>query len=91
MTGSATASNILFGDLQAQAATAAGVSALVVLAAQAQGSAAGNLIAVHNIVAAAATVGLVGEENRVLVRTLPVCLALSLFVGALASLVALRL
>jgi lactate permease len=36
------------------------------LAAQAVGGAIGNLIAIHNVVAALAVVGLVGEEGRVI-------------------------
>lgn len=94
VTGSGTASNILFGNFQASAAELAGVSPLIVAAAQAVGGAAGNLIAPHNIVAGAATIGLVGREGEILRRTLPpallyaatagvVALATSIFLGAL--------
>lgn len=84
VTGSGTASNILFGSFQANAAELAGVSPLLVVAAQAVGAAAGNLIAPHNIVAGAATIGLVGREGEILRRTLPPAL---LYAGA-AGLVA---
>ena len=84
VTGSGTASNILFGSFQASAAELAGVSPLLVVAAQAVGAAAGNLIAPHNIVAGAATIGLVGREGEILRRTLPPAL---LYAGA-AGLVA---
>lgn len=79
VTGSGTASNILFGGFQASAAELAGVSPLLVVAAQAVGAAAGNLIAPHNIVAGAATIGLVGREGEILRRTLPAAL---LYAGA---------
>jgi len=71
VTGSGTASNILFGEFQAGAAKMAGVSPLVIAAAQAVGAAAGNLIAPHNIVAGAATIGLVGKEGETLKKALP--------------------
>lgn len=79
VTGSGTASNILFGGFQASAANLAGVSPLVVTAAQAVGAAAGNLVAPHNIVAGAATIGLIGREGEILRRTLPPAL---LYAGA---------
>ena len=74
VTGSATASNIIFADFQVATAAAGGFAALKALAAQGFGSAIGNIIAPHNIVAAAATVGLVGREGDVLKRTLAVCI-----------------
>lgn len=75
VTGSATASNIIFADFQVSAAQAAGVTSLLALAGQGFGAAIGNIIAPHNIVAGAATVGLIGREGEVLKRTLPVCAA----------------
>lgn len=79
VTGSATASNILFADFQHAAARDAGLSPLLMTAAQGFGAAAGNLIAPHNIVAGAATVGLIGREGEVMRRVFPACL---LYVGA---------
>ena len=75
ITGSATASNILFGGFQVAAANASGLTPLLGLAGQGFGSAIGNVIAPHNIVAGAATVGLVGREGAILKVTLPVCLS----------------
>lgn len=75
ITGSATASNILFGEFQVAAADASGFAPLLALAGQGFGAAIGNVIAPHNIVAGAATVGLVGREGAILKTTLPVCLA----------------
>lgn len=82
VTGSATASNILLGSFQYSTALAAGVSPLLIMAAQGMGAAVGNIVAPHNIVAGAATVGLIGREGEVLKRTLP-AFALYITVGGL--------
>lgn len=55
--GSATVSNLLFGSLGVQMAAVQGVAVSSVLALQAVGAAAGNMIALPNIVAVQATVG----------------------------------
>lgn len=75
VTGSATASNIIFADFQVAAAKATGLASLPAIAGQGFGAAIGNIIAPHNIVAGAATVGLIGREGDVLKRTLPICIA----------------
>lgn len=80
MTGSATASNILFTDFQVTTAAQAEVNELPMLGAQTSGAAIGGMIAPHNVVAAAATVGLAGKEGTVLRKTLPitgVCLVIA--------------
>jgi lactate permease len=59
-------SDILFGLFQFQAAQQIGAPTQVVVAAQAVGGAIGNLIAIHNVVAALTVVGLIGEEGRVI-------------------------
>jgi lactate permease len=74
VTGSATASNVLFTTLQAQAATALGLPAVAIVAAQGFGAAVGNIVCPHNIIAGAATVGLAGREGEVLRRTLLPCM-----------------
>lgn len=84
VTGSGTASNILFGGFQASAAELAGVSPLLAAAAQAVGAAAGNLIAPHNIVAGAAAIGLIGREGEILRRTLPPALLYASAAGVMA-------
>jgi len=66
LAGSNTVSDILFGTFQYNVASDLGVSRTVLVGAQAVGGAIGNLIAVHNVVAALAVVGLVGEEGRVI-------------------------
>jgi lactate permease len=74
--GSATASNALFSDLQIGTATQVGDPVDVTLGAQGFGAALGNAIAPHNLIAAAAIVGLGGRESDILRRTLPVALPL---------------
>jgi lactate permease len=88
VTGSATASNILFTELQVSTATAVDRPVLPLVGAQGFGAAVGNIICPHNIVAAAATVGLTGAEGQVLRRTLPVAVAYVALGGALALLLA---
>ena len=61
--GSNTISNIMFAQFQFATAEGIGVATVPVVAAQAVGGAAGNMLTVHNVVAAAATVGLVGREG----------------------------
>lgn len=70
LVGSNTVSNITFGPLQFFAADSLGISRELTVGAQAVGGAIGNLVAIHNVVAALATVGLVGEEGRVIRLTL---------------------
>lgn len=70
VSGSATASNILFTDFQAATARALDLPVVLMAAAQGVGAAIGNAIAPHNIIAGAATVGLSGRDGEVLARTL---------------------
>jgi lactate permease len=70
VTGSATASNILFTDFQEETVQALGLSVLLATAAQGFGAAVGNIVCPHNVVAGAATVGLQGREGEVLRHTL---------------------
>jgi lactate permease len=62
----------------------------VTLGAQGLGAALGNAIAPHNLIAAAAVVGLGGRESEILRRTLPVALPLVAAAGAVALLIANR-
>jgi lactate permease len=89
VTGSATASNVLFTELQATTAEAAGLPVTPLLGAQGFGAAVGNVICPHNIVAAVATVGLTGQEGLVLRRTLPTA-AVYVALGGVVALVLTR-
>ena len=68
--GSNTVSNLMFSLFQFASARQVGVEPAVIVAAQAVGGAAGNMITVHNVVAACATVGLLGREGAVIRMTL---------------------
>jgi len=70
LAGSNTVSNMMFSQFQFGVATNLGLSTAVVVAGQAIGAAAGNMIAIHNVVAASATVGLLGREGTTLRRTI---------------------
>ncbi len=67
--GSNTVSNLMFGLFQHGVATQLTISSAVIVALQAVGAAAGNMIAIHNVVAASATVGLLGQEGATLRKT----------------------
>ena len=83
VTGSGTASNIIFANFQVAAADAVRLPHGLALAGQSVGSAVGNIMAPHNIVAGTATVGLIGREGETLRRTVPVCLAYAVAAGVL--------
>lgn len=67
--GSNTVSNLMFGLFQYGVADRLSMAPTWMLALQAVGAAAGNMIAIHNVVAASATVGLLGREGTVLRKT----------------------
>jgi lactate permease len=69
ISGSATFSNMLFAQLQLQVANELGFAATSILALQSIGSAAGNMTCIHNVVAACAVAGILGEEGNVIRRT----------------------
>jgi lactate permease len=81
MAGSNTVSNITFGGFQFEAAQQLGLPTQIIVGAQAVGGAIGNLVAIHNVVAALATVGLVGQEGRVMRLNLIPLVYYSIFVG----------
>lgn len=68
--GSNTISNMMFSQFQFGVAENLGISTALIIAGQAVGAAAGNMIAIHNVVAASATVGLLGQEGTILRKTI---------------------
>ncbi|MBA6293796.1 L-lactate permease [Colwellia sp. MB3u-70] len=68
--GSNTVSNMMLSQFQYEVASALSVSGALMVALQAIGAAAGNMIAIHNVVAASATVGLLGQEGKTIRRTI---------------------
>jgi lactate permease len=81
--GSNTVSNLMFCEFQYKVADELGISGAMVVALQAVGAAAGNMIAIHNVVAASATVGLLGREGATLRKTLLPTLYYLLVIGTL--------
>ncbi|TVQ42105.1 MAG: L-lactate permease [Wenzhouxiangella sp.] len=81
VTGSATASNVLFSEFQAATARALDLPLPAMAAAQNVGAAIGNAIAPHNIIAGAATVGMSGRDGEVMARTLRPVLVSALLAG----------
>ncbi len=81
--GSNTVSNLMLSDFQFNVANALGVSTAMMVSLQAVGAAAGNMIAIHNVVAASATVGLLGREGITLRKTILPTLYYFLFAGIL--------
>jgi len=88
--GSNTVSNLMFSAFQYGVAERLMVSGVMIVALQAVGAAAGNMIAIHNVVAASATVGLLGKEGATLRKTILPTIYYLLVIGIL-GLVAIHL
>ncbi len=88
--GSNTVSNLMFSLFQFGVATKLSMSAAMIVSLQAVGAAAGNMIAIHNVVAASATVGLLGQEGNILRKTILPTIYYVLIVGIM-GLVAIHL
>lgn len=81
--GSNTISNMMFSLFQFDVGQRIGVDPTWIVALQAVGGAAGNMICVHNVVAASAVVGLLGKEGLVIRKTLLPFFYYALLVGAI--------
>jgi len=81
--GSNTVSNMMFSLFQFDMGRRIGVDPSWVVALQAVGGAAGNMICVHNVVAASAVVGLLGREGSVIRLTLVPFVYYALMAGSL--------
>ena len=83
--GSNTISNMMFAGFQYNTAELIGVggSATIIVALQAIGGAAGNMICVHNVVAASAAAGVVGREGSMIRKTIIPMTYYVLFAGSL--------
>jgi lactate permease len=69
LSGSDTASNLLFGNLQVAAAHKIGVSPLLLSATNCSGAGTGKIISPQNIAVGVTTVGLAGQEGEVVRNT----------------------
>ena len=81
--GSNTVSNMMLAQFQFEVANQLAISGAILVALQAIGAAAGNMIAIHNVVAASATVGLLGQEGKTLRMTVIPTIYYVLAAGAL--------
>ncbi len=86
MSGSNTVSNMLFSLFQYSIADSLDISRILVVSLQNIGGALGNMICVHNVIAACATVGLVGMEGVLIKRNLIPMVLAAIVVGAIAIL-----
>ncbi|WP_082232167.1 L-lactate permease [Halobacillus massiliensis] len=84
ITGSATVSTLTFSPIQYNIAEQVGFDTNTVLSLQIIGAAAGNMICVHNVVAAGTVVGLSGKEGDIIRKTIGPALLYGLFVGIAA-------
>ncbi len=84
MSGSDTASNFLFGNLQVAAAHQIGLNPILLASTNCVGAAAGKMISPQNIAVGVTTVGLVGREGDVLRTTLWHSILLAAVVGLMA-------
>jgi lactate permease len=81
--GSNTVSNMMFSSFQFGVGQRIGVDPSWVVALQAVGGAAGNMICVHNVVAASAVVGMLGREGLVIRKTFFPFVYYALLTGAI--------
>ena len=81
--GSNTVSNMMFSLFQFDVGQRIGADPIWIVALQAVGGAAGNMICVHNVVAASAVAGLVGKEGAIIRLTLLPFTTYALLAGAL--------
>ena len=81
ISGSNTTSNIMFGAFQYSTAIESGLKVYLVLALQALGGAAGNMICIHNVVAVLSTVGLIGKEGQIIKNNVLISVTYGLLAG----------
>jgi lactate permease len=86
ITGSNTVSDLLFADFQYGIAETLDLPRQIIVALQAVGGAMGNMVCIHNIVAASATVGLIGVEGLILRRNVLPLLLYGAVVGSMGLL-----
>ncbi|MGD0921136.1 MAG: L-lactate permease [Terriglobia bacterium] len=84
LSGSDTAANLLFGNLQVAAAHQIGVSPVLLAATNSSGAVTGKMISPQNVAVGVTTVGLVGQEGHVVRSTFWHSIVLAAFLSALA-------
>jgi lactate permease len=84
ITGSATVSNLTFSGIQFQIANDYGMNTNLILSLGVLGSAAGNMICVHNVVSVCTVVDIAGQEGSIIKTTIIPALLYALLVGVSA-------
>jgi L-lactate transport len=84
LTGSDTAANVLFGNLQVAAAHQLHLNPVLLAATNSSGAVAGKMISPQNIAIGVTTVGMTGQEGRVLHSTFWHSIALAAVIGLIA-------
>lgn len=84
LSGSDTAANLLFGNLQVAAAHQLHLNPVLLAATNSSGAVTGKMISPQNIAVGVTTVGLVGQEGRVLHKTFLHSIALAAVLGVIA-------
>ncbi|TVR42114.1 MAG: L-lactate permease [Bacteroidia bacterium] len=85
MAGSNAVSNMLFSLFQYAVADEMGISRTIAMSLQNMGGGVGNMIGVHNIIAACATVGLAGSEGELLKKNIIPVVIMGLLGGIVGS------
>ncbi len=84
LSGSDTAANLLFGNLQVAAAHQLHLSPFLLAATNSSGAVAGKMISPQNIAVGVTTVGLIGQEGKVLHKTFWHSVAFATLLGVIA-------
>jgi lactate permease len=84
LSGSDTAANLLFGNLQVAAAHQLGLNPILLAATNTSGAVTGKMISPQNIAVGVTTVGLIGQEGRILRGTFWHSIVLALLLGLIA-------
>ncbi|MGC1936284.1 MAG: L-lactate permease, partial [Candidatus Acidiferrales bacterium] len=84
LSGSDTASNLLFGNLQVAAAHQMHLNPVLLAVTNSSGAVTGKMISPQNIAVGVTTVGLIGEEGKVLRSTFWHSMFFALLIGVLA-------
>ncbi len=70
ISGSATVSSLTFAEIQYSIATSVGLPIVLIMATQVMGAMVGNMICVHNVVAASSVVNLTKQEGAIIKKTI---------------------
>lgn len=87
MTGSVTISNIMFGTLFSTAATNLGMNVTIILSLAVAGAAAGNMIALADILTAEAVAGVKNSETRIIKGVIIPCITYLLILGIIGIII----